>query len=242
MAEALIFCGRPEESIDYVKRAMRLDPHNPAPYFNILGFAEFAMGHLEEAAALIEKALTLNPEATTWTIVLAATYGLLGRDQEAQDAAFRYISMWGGINTSIRRKMYWFPFKDPEVAERFASGLLKTGLFGERAGYYKLREEDKLSGEEIKALVFGRTVCGSDGCIDRTKQGQATYHAMHVSDSGRSWIEGDMLCNQCKTRLKGFKNCGPVFRNNEATAGLLNEYLWITNEGFITFSPVSTIC
>ena len=140
----------------------------------------------------------------------------------------------------IKRKMYWFPFKDPEVAERFANGLLKTGLFGERTGYYKLREEDRLNGEEIKVLAFGRTVCGSDGCIDRTKQGQARYHVMHVSESGRSWIEGDMLCNQWKTRMNGLKNCAPVFRNPEPAAGMLNEYLWITGYEYYlaTFSPI----
>jgi hypothetical protein len=92
--------------------------------------------------------------------------------------------------------------------------------------------------EEIKALLFGRTVCGSDGCIDRTKQGQATHHVMQISESGRSWIEGDMLCNQWKTRMKGLKYCAPVFRNPEATAGMLNDYLSITDYEFTTFSTV----
>jgi tetratricopeptide (TPR) repeat protein len=238
MAKALIMSGRPEESIAFVKKAMRLDPHNPAGYLSLLGLAHFTMGQLEEAVALIERALTLNPVGTTEANnVLASAYGLLGRDQDGQNAYYKTASTWGGIYTNMRRKMYWYPFKDPEVAERFASGLLKTGIFL-HSGYYKLSEDDKLSGEEIKALVFGRTVCGSDGCIDRTKQGQATYHDGQVSESGRSWIEGDMLCNQWKTRLKGLKYCAPVFRNHEATAGLLNDYLSINDYGFTTFSPV----
>jgi TolB-like protein len=239
MAYALIMSGRPEESIAFVKKAMRLDPHNPADHLNLLGLAHFAMGQLEEAVALIERTLTLNPEASVgWGDVLAAAYGLLGRDEKARDAYWKAGLVSGTVIQNVRQKMYYWPFKDPEVAERFASGLLKTGKFQQFSGYYKLSEDDRLSGEEIKALVFGRMVCGSDGCIDRTKQGQATYHVMQVSESGRSWVEGDMLCNQWKTRMKGLKYCAPVFRNYEATAGMLNDYLSITDYGFTTFSPV----
>ena len=245
MAKALIMSGRPEASIAFVKRSMRLDPHNPAGYLNLLGLAHFAMGQLEEAVALMERAITLNPEASAgslagWVDVLAAAYGLLGRDQEAHYAYYKAASTLGGLLRDLRRKMYWWPFRNPEVAERFASGLLKTGISGQPSGYYKLSEDGRLSGEEIKALVFGRMVCGSDGCIDRTKQGQATYHVKQVSESGRSWIEGDMLCNQWKTLMKGLKYCTPVFRNPEARAGMLNDYLTLIDhyDGFTTFSPV----
>lgn len=232
-----------QESIAFVKKAMRLDPHSPADYLNLLGLAHFAMGQLEEAVASIERTLTLNPEASAgWGDVLAAAYGLLGRDEKARDAYrdgfYKAGLVWGKIIQNVRQKMFYWPFKDPEVAERFASGLLKTGFFGRFSGYYKLSEDDKLSGKEIKALVFGRMVCGSDGGIDRDKEGQAAHRDAYVSGSGRSWIEGDMLCNQWKTLMKGLKYCTPVFRNPEATAGLLNDYLSITDYGFTTFSLV----
>jgi adenylate cyclase len=55
-------------------------------YLFTLGLAHFAMGQLEEAVTLIEKALTHNPKASVWAASLAAGYGHLGRDNEAWDA------------------------------------------------------------------------------------------------------------------------------------------------------------
>jgi hypothetical protein len=135
--------------------------------------------------------------------------------------------------------MYFYPFKDPVVGERFADGLLKAGSRGERSGYYKISGEDRLTGEEIKALVFGRKVSSSEGIIDRTKDREATIsRGFFDSEHAASWVEGDMLCNQWQTLGRGIKNCAPVFRNPEGTPDGLDEYLWITDLKFITFSPM----
>jgi hypothetical protein len=93
--------------------------------------------------------------------VLAVAYAHLGRDQEAQaalDKYFqRYLKMWGG-GLPLSFEMYFWPFKDPEAAERVADGLLKAGLPGQRSAYYKVSEEHRLGGKEIRSLFFGRTV------------------------------------------------------------------------------------
>ena len=62
MGFTLSMAGRPKEAIEYINRGMRLDPQNPSRYLALLGMAHFCMGELAEAAALIEKALRLNPE------------------------------------------------------------------------------------------------------------------------------------------------------------------------------------
>lgn len=123
--------------------------------------AHFAMGQLEEAVTWWERAITLYPEVREgYSILLAPAYAHLGRDQEARTALEDFEELWEGVTPNLRDVMYWFPFKDPEVADRFADGLLKAGLAGKPSGYYKLSEEDKLTGEEIRALVFGRTISG----------------------------------------------------------------------------------
>ncbi|NIO21199.1 MAG: hypothetical protein GTN76_10765, partial [Candidatus Aenigmarchaeota archaeon] len=90
---------------------------------------------------------------------------------------------------------------------------------GKPSGYYKIYEENKLSGEEIKELVFGRTTtgitpwaAGQQWWIERTNDGKATHRQLPFhkgdlesgawsagkgygsfairSDSGKSWIEG----------------------------------------------------
>lgn len=236
MAETLIFDGRPGEAIYFVKKAMRLDPHNPASYLYLLGLAHFGMGQIEEAAALIEKALSQTPEATIWRKTLAVMYGYLGRDQEAQTVrGFLYGSRF----LDTRRAMYFYPFKNPEIAKSFADGFYKFAGYFVDPGYYKVSDENRLTEEEIKALVFGRKAAGSDGIIDRTKDGKATIsRGFSDSESGTSWVEGDMLCNQWQNLMKGLKDCAPVFRNPEGTPDGLDEYLWITDYGFVAFSPV----
>ena len=51
--------------------------------------------------------------------------------------------------------MYFYPFKDPELDKLFADGLLKAGIKGEPSGYYKIKEENRLTGDEIRQLLFG---------------------------------------------------------------------------------------
>ena len=121
MAYALIFAGRPKEAVDFIKRAMRLDPHYPAYYLYVLGLSHFAMGQLEEAVTLFERVHRRNPEVRRWAAPLAATYAHLGRDQEA-----RAVLVSGA--TFLARVWYYWPFKDPAVMDRFTEGLRKAGL------------------------------------------------------------------------------------------------------------------
>jgi adenylate cyclase len=122
MARVLIFAGRPEEAVGFIKNAMRLDPHYPAEYQFIHGLAYFAMGQLEEAVTLLESAVRWNPNVPLWGVVLAVTYANLGRDQEAH-AMYDRIGYHHFASVYLR---YWWPFKDPEVADRFTEGIRKA--------------------------------------------------------------------------------------------------------------------
>lgn len=46
MARALIFAGRPTEALQYIKTAMRLDPHYPPIFLAFQGFAQFTLGNI----------------------------------------------------------------------------------------------------------------------------------------------------------------------------------------------------
>jgi len=125
MARVLIFAGRPEEAVGFIKRAMRLDPHYPAEYQFIHGLAYFAMGQLEEAVTLLESAVRRNPDVPLWGVALAVTYAHLGRDQEVHAMydriGYQYFSTAGDAQ-------FKWPFKDPEVADRFTEGLRKARM------------------------------------------------------------------------------------------------------------------
>jgi len=62
MGKVLIYDGRPEEGIEFIRKAMRLDPHYQAEPLCLLGLAEFSMEHWENAANFIVRGLKHNPE------------------------------------------------------------------------------------------------------------------------------------------------------------------------------------
>jgi len=243
MASALIFGGRAEEAVGILKKVMLLDPRNLAAPLYLLGVAYFAMGQLEEAATFIDRALRHNPERRRMAGFLAAVYAHLGRDQEAR-AALDNFALGFTTMRPLRTVMNQWPFKDPEVAERLAEGLIKAGLPGQSSEYYKVYKEYKLTGEEIRDLVLGRTVTGiglryrQQWWVDRTQDGKATFRNPVGSENGTSWIERDMLCNQWETFYGGLRYCFPVFRNPEGTPEMKNEYLSIADDGIGSFSPV----
>jgi adenylate cyclase len=131
MARALIFGGRAEEGADYVKKAMRLDPHYPAEYLSFLGLAQFCMGQLEEAAITLERARKRNPELEVYPLVV--TYAHLGRAEEASDILADDLEemwrrrglLWGH---HVREVLTFYPFKSETHTDRFADGLRKAGL------------------------------------------------------------------------------------------------------------------
>ena len=58
--------------------------------------------------------------------------------------------------------MYYFaPYKNSEEFDRFMEGLIKAGYKGNPSNYHKLKKENKLTGQEIQELIFGKTMEGN---------------------------------------------------------------------------------
>lgn len=56
-----IFNGQEQKGIDYLDKAIELDPNN-AQYYNVKGSVMETLNRLPEATAAYDKALTLNPK------------------------------------------------------------------------------------------------------------------------------------------------------------------------------------
>ena len=100
-----------------------------------------------------------------------------------------------------------------------------------------------MTGEEIKKLLFGakETGIGWDGqqwWIERKKNGEFVWRGPGPipSDTGKSWIDGDLICDQYQNRCWGLENCGTVFRNPGGTYEGKDEYFICWDTGF---SPLS---
>ena len=131
MGESLVFAGRSAEAIDYIKKAMTLDPDHPNYYTFTLGLAHFCLEQYGEAASSLESCLLkrkMLSRPPMW--LLAATYAHLGRQQEAEEVLRKYMKerRYEGYTVERVLKMYLHAFKDPKDTERFPEGLHKAGL------------------------------------------------------------------------------------------------------------------
>jgi tetratricopeptide (TPR) repeat protein len=209
--------------------------------YNARGFGLFALGKLEEALDCFERAYAFQPENEIMSLrPLAVTNALLGRTEEAKKFIAPYIKM------GLRLPCFVPPFKDPKAEKRWAEGLLKAGLPGEPGEYYKsaIFLEPNLTGKEIKDRFFGRTIGGFDICggrewsIRRNEDEKAIINRGKIVDTGKSWIDGDKLCDKWEKLYGGYKDCMHVYVNPEGTKELKNEYVATTVYGLVPFSVV----
>jgi TolB-like protein/Tfp pilus assembly protein PilF len=125
LARILTFTGRPEEAIEVLEKAMRLNPRFPAFHLADLGHAYHLMGRYEAALDALQKALPLNPNWLPTHLYLAVIYSELGREEaRAEVAEVLRLSP----NFSLEGVRRTLPFKDPAEAERYLAALRKAGL------------------------------------------------------------------------------------------------------------------
>ena len=235
---------------------MRLDPSNPARYLFLNGLAQFVMGKPHQSVTLIGKALKYNPEARLWAAPLAAAYANMDRDHEAQTACTIFKNAFGMDTSSstLRTIMFSWPFKDPEVVERFVDGIVRSGFWGHPSAKYTASGEHRLSGEKIKNMIFPKVIItssdpilsgGGRAVFLHSDEGIATYLKGPVfldpalarfESEGTCLIRDDLLCYQWQELLDGHIYCGPVFFNPQGTREGRDQYLFATDFDVILFS------
>jgi Flp pilus assembly protein TadD len=131
---ALSFAGRPAEALQAVEQAMRLNPHYPSRYMYQLGLAQFAGSRLQDAVKSLERALAMAPDDYWSQRLLLATYGELGRGEQASKllATMKSTDRRGWISNydplAVKAVAFWYPFANADDAKRFAAGLSKAGV------------------------------------------------------------------------------------------------------------------
>jgi len=89
LANTLILTNRPQEGLDAIRKAIRLDPFHPPQYLTMLGAALFGLEQFEPAVTSFERAIKRNPDSEMSYIYLASAYGHLGNLREADDTIQR---------------------------------------------------------------------------------------------------------------------------------------------------------
>jgi len=242
MARALAFAGRSVEAAEFIDKAKRLNPYYPADYDFYSGVVEFGQERFEEAVVSLENAHKLTRDNPGVLMFLIASYGHLGRAADAEPAMEKLRALastrsmeW--IFSATVLDVRWWHFKRKEDAERLRAGLRLAGL-PEFEAEWDLARSERLSGEEIHSLVFGRTmhgrhpVSGIEFTIRRNAGGAFSAEGLW-NDTGASRIEDDRLCNQWN---KFGASCGVIYRDPTHGSAQGNDYILIQRSGAFPFS------
>ena len=131
------FLGQFDKSLEYLDRALRASPNDPALIYWHVGRAlsEFALKRYDRAIELARQAIAINPNGFPLPhAVLVAALALSGREREAREALQRYFALLGsgGGRTIAAWKAVHMSFGgDPrfvEANERMRDGLRKSGM------------------------------------------------------------------------------------------------------------------
>jgi len=117
----LTFAGRPEEALEPLQAAIRLDPKVPVRYRFYLGLALLTLGRPEEAVEELERCLAGNQAYIPAWATLARAYVVSGRMERAGEA-MRTVKKINPDN-SIDRFGPKLPYKDPAALEEALAEL-----------------------------------------------------------------------------------------------------------------------
>ncbi len=127
---ALLFAGRADEAENYIRTAIRLDPHAPRYLFG-LAMVQFSMNRFADANRTLARVTERNGNDDWPHLLMAAAQGYLGLKAEARQAIGRFdrlsLKRRGWFASQIPYVHSW-PFQDNEDQDRVHLGLVLAGM------------------------------------------------------------------------------------------------------------------
>ena len=120
------YAGESEEAIESLSSAMRLDPHYQDVLLHFLALAYFHLDRNDDAISALKRRLIRKPDSDISRVLLAATYGHMGRVEESRAEWVEVMRVNPDYSLEHRRRI--LPYKDPADFERIVDGLRKAGL------------------------------------------------------------------------------------------------------------------
>ena len=113
--------GRPEEGIDRIRQAMRLNPYHPEWYWIDLGIVFYMARRYEDAI----EAYCHRTKPGHWVLSrLAACYAQMGRMEEAAAAVAQVLRLKPDFSIAKLRRAGWGTAESEHVKD----GMRKAGL------------------------------------------------------------------------------------------------------------------
>ena len=105
---------------------MALNPYYPDIFLHFQAQAMFQLGRYEDAVASLKRRLVRNPGTDVSRVLLAASYGHLGRFNGAREQWQEVFRVNPEYSLEHRRKA--LPYKNPSDFELVVDGLRKAAL------------------------------------------------------------------------------------------------------------------
>jgi adenylate cyclase len=231
LARLQIAAGNTDRGLGWVQESARLDPTLPRNT-RLLAWAYYLKGEYErslEAAKTHAKLSRKLSSEAYW--FMAASYSALDRIPEAQAAVKTMLEMDPRLTqVRVRGHDITFPYKDRTQLEGELADLAQAGLpelpFG-----YDAKTGDRLTADEVKALLFGHTIRGRDIKTSEiftdvfAADGALTETADWGPDTGTvAYLEKSLICY---SNEEWGGNCGAIFRNPGGKPERQDEYVWV---------------
>ena len=257
MAKAKILGGHPDEGLAFIGASLRVDPREFQWTTALRGLAEFALEHYADAAASLEQTLAgPAPNRYDNLLPLMAAYGKLGAAEKANALRKQldaYSLAYGDGEMTALLAAQHIPYTRPEDAVRFEEGLVRSGI-PELPFDFDPASRDRLSADEMHALIYGHTVTGQvlqlGSAVDPKlaldyKIGVPWSVTVSADGSAVSYVWGEVrnrgghIHHEPGRDCFYFsyeKACAVVFRNPSGSRETRNEYYWLHHWYKIAFS------
>ncbi len=126
LAWVLHYAGRPDQALEPMQIALRLNPHVPSVYLTVQGGIYYTLGQYDQALSNFKLALTLNPTTQRLRLWTAAAYAQAGFLDDAEWEMVELLAL--NPELSLGNVTRDFPFRDLHHMGQFLDGLLKAGL------------------------------------------------------------------------------------------------------------------
>ena len=121
--ELLTWLGRPDEGIEWILKAMRLNPYHPPRLWSHFGRAHFVARRYEEA---IDAFKHMDPMGELQHAITAACYAYLGNEPAAREHANAVLA--GAPEFTVEAHLATQHYFEDEDRAHHRDGLIKAGL------------------------------------------------------------------------------------------------------------------
>ena len=126
LGSTLSYADRIDEGIDYLKRAIRLNPFPAFYYYHHLGRSYWQKGQYKNALAEYKKALQRAPDSPLNHFSLAIALISLDREEEARVSAGKALELLPSMSVAFASNL--IKFKNKDTTNRMLDAMRKAGF------------------------------------------------------------------------------------------------------------------